>query len=586
MRKAFGTLVSLALLFGALPLRASAAPPVQDAETRVVDYVRGASGQPPSNQELSARARKAADAARTGALPASPSAAGQSGPPGGTVPPAAGQVTNVKAYGAKGDGKANDTAAIQSAINAVGAAGGGVVFIPRGTYKVTGLTVAANYVRLLGEGWATQIAMSNATGDTITFSNGRTGFTPLEDATYLTGCGVENLRLEPSVTRTSGSEIVAYRYNKLYLNNLCIQNVFQGMLLGRVTDLAITAYVQNLRMRQYIAFGVKMVNVIELYGDGWALDKFDQTNNTYSIWLSGLTSTVCLTNSDIVNSMVSTAAKETTNNVIALYIHDDTGQSGAILLSNYFTNCLFDSHSRGVRGDNGTNNYFTTCFFADRSVAGQPIPGVGVTITAGTDWSFVNCYAMNNGGPGYYVGGNGAVTIMGGGVSGNNYQGFPSTNSYSAGIILDQSDGGNARVIGVSINKNTGIFPTNNQQWGIWITASAGDFTIESNNLQWNNTGAINNLAGIGLNKRIRNNRGYATENSGRATIPTGSTTVNVTHNLGVTPSSQHVRITPISAGNNVFYYVTATSATTFTVTLSGNPGAGGFQFGWSVIVQ
>ncbi len=41
-----------------------------------------------------------------------------------------GQVFNVKAYGAKGDGETNDSPAFQAAYNAAAAAGGGVVFVP------------------------------------------------------------------------------------------------------------------------------------------------------------------------------------------------------------------------------------------------------------------------------------------------------------------------------------------------------------------------------------------------------------------------------------------------------------------------
>jgi parallel beta-helix repeat protein len=45
---------------------------------------------------------------------------------------------NVKDYGAKGDGVTNDTIAIQAALNAARAAGGGDVYIPAGDYIVTG----------------------------------------------------------------------------------------------------------------------------------------------------------------------------------------------------------------------------------------------------------------------------------------------------------------------------------------------------------------------------------------------------------------------------------------------------------------
>ena len=41
---------------------------------------------------------------------------------------------DVRAFGAKGDGVAKDTAAIQKAVDAAGAAGGGVVRLPKGTY--------------------------------------------------------------------------------------------------------------------------------------------------------------------------------------------------------------------------------------------------------------------------------------------------------------------------------------------------------------------------------------------------------------------------------------------------------------------
>lgn len=66
-----------------------------------------------------------------------------------------GQVFNVKAYGAKGDGVTDDTAAIQAAINAVVALGSGVVFFPLGTYVCNNPSTPAQstgYVIFAGSG--------------------------------------------------------------------------------------------------------------------------------------------------------------------------------------------------------------------------------------------------------------------------------------------------------------------------------------------------------------------------------------------------------------------------------------------------
>lgn len=73
--------------------------------------------------------------------------------------------TNVKdpAYGAKGDGLTDDTAAIQAAINAVVAVGRGTVFLPAGNYLISSsLILDANSITIKGEGerYATQITIS------------------------------------------------------------------------------------------------------------------------------------------------------------------------------------------------------------------------------------------------------------------------------------------------------------------------------------------------------------------------------------------------------------------------------------------
>jgi parallel beta-helix repeat protein len=67
---------------------------------------------------------------------------------------------SVKEAGARGDGKADDTAAIQAAVGRVGKDGGGVVYFPDGVYKVSGsIVVKHDRVALEGAGWGAEIQM-------------------------------------------------------------------------------------------------------------------------------------------------------------------------------------------------------------------------------------------------------------------------------------------------------------------------------------------------------------------------------------------------------------------------------------------
>lgn len=59
-------------------------------------------------------------------------------------------VYNVRDYGAVGDGRADDTAAIEKALRAAGAAGGGIVYLPAGYYRTTGSLTIPSGVELRG----------------------------------------------------------------------------------------------------------------------------------------------------------------------------------------------------------------------------------------------------------------------------------------------------------------------------------------------------------------------------------------------------------------------------------------------------
>lgn len=72
-------------------------------------------------------------------------------------------VYNVKKYGAKGDGKNLDTKAIDEAINAASAAGGGTVYFPAGDYLSVTIHLKSNIALFIDQG-ATIIAATTGEG--------------------------------------------------------------------------------------------------------------------------------------------------------------------------------------------------------------------------------------------------------------------------------------------------------------------------------------------------------------------------------------------------------------------------------------
>ena len=78
---------------------------------------------------------------------------------------------SVKDFGAVGDGVTDDRAAFQSAINAVVASGGGVIYVPPGTYQfVSFASINGNNVQIVGAGDAS-ILRKAATGTTPAILN-------------------------------------------------------------------------------------------------------------------------------------------------------------------------------------------------------------------------------------------------------------------------------------------------------------------------------------------------------------------------------------------------------------------------------
>ena len=138
---------------------------------------------------------------------------------------------NVKDYGAVGDGTTNDAAAIQSAIDAAGGAGGGVVYFPAATYAVEpasgataclvlhNSTTGYNGVRLVGDSAGASRLTKLAAGTLIAMSGPATD---TSGDTHCKYCSLENLFLDGATY--AGLAIEAYYADNLYFRDMYIKD--------------------------------------------------------------------------------------------------------------------------------------------------------------------------------------------------------------------------------------------------------------------------------------------------------------------------------------------------------------------------
>lgn len=114
---------------------------------------------------------------------------------------------NVKVFGAVGNGVSDDSAAINIAISACSAVSGGTVFIPRGTYYIGSSITMLSNIKLLGDGRASTILISD-----MATSNNR-GIVNINNKNNMV---IEGITFSPSV---SCNGITSYGHDGLIIRN-------------------------------------------------------------------------------------------------------------------------------------------------------------------------------------------------------------------------------------------------------------------------------------------------------------------------------------------------------------------------------
>ena len=153
----------------------------------------------------------------------------------GAVPPTAAFALDARSFGAKGDGAADDTEALQAVLDACGRQGGGVVPLPRGSYAVRGCLTIPEYVTLQGV-FGGPSAMNEDRYTTLLAYAGRGREDDTPFLTMKTGAGARGLAIQ--YPEQTGPDIVPYPWciagvgEDVSIVDCVLVNPYQGIDVG------------------------------------------------------------------------------------------------------------------------------------------------------------------------------------------------------------------------------------------------------------------------------------------------------------------------------------------------------------------
>lgn len=459
---------------------------------------------------------------------------------------------SVKDYGAQGDNATDDTTAIQNAIAAIKAEGGGRLILPQGIYRHTGISAEdLRFVTIEGVARGSFGSAGNAGVRLVCTSNTADHI----DLTNPHGVLIRQVQLETlaALTPVAGNVIAFNGTNggaaSCRIEDIRIEKHFNGVLIDGVSNSEFVNSQVRAGLGNYCT---------RLIGSAKRLDQ---------IRLKGI-----ITDSDIGAGSLTQDGFQIDTDVHTVFIEDCSALkarygfnlSGAIapefiyFIAAEAENC----NSHGFLIDRSDHVRMMEVYATDNT-------GNGIVFGATFDSTariFAPC-ARGNDGAGILIEGSDGIEIMAPRIGGNSAA-IAGTNhgiEVAAGVS-------NWAVLGGKVGGDVSLTGTGGQGSGILVNSGASNnYRILGVDLQGNQTAGLTD-SGTGTNKRIRDNLGAADYgySRGSATVLAGATTGVFAHGLGTTPS--RVLLTP--RGNpGVPFWATANGTQAIANLASAQPG-------------
>jgi hypothetical protein len=341
---------------------------------------------------------------------------------------------NIRAQGATGDGHADDTSAIVAAISACTSAGGGVVSIPQGTYRITsplsvtascslvgageGSVILADFSSWAGAPYAINMVYSGKVSDSQLIANRQLANFTLkgENNASLATWGIYE-------ANTSNVDAPNYQLTNWTFQNLSIAQFdtaieAQDLVASAFENCSITA------VRQGIVFNGNVVNIaMESNQIQYASWSFTPTH-------TASTGILLENNSKYTSGSEGTYPEGIQINMLNTILSFDTLINLSRGLAIEIEGDILDSGGAGPAGSgsgisigNGGDGYEISHNYIASANASSPAITMTNTLTNGwkiKDNSVIQCYAGS--GTGVLVNGTGN-TINNGDLSGNNFVG-------------------------------------------------------------------------------------------------------------------------------------------------------------------